>query len=100
MAECCLCMELKGELDSEFYHRYQGVPPNRIIAETENFVVLPSIGQIVEGYLLIVTKAHRGSMGCLSDVEIIELEGLMERTRFLLTRMYGRPLFFEHGVVD
>ncbi|MBA7682243.1 hypothetical protein ES703_90592 [subsurface metagenome] len=100
MAECCLCVELRGELDSEFCHRYQGVLPNRIITETENFVVVPSIGQIVEGYLLIVAKAHHPSMGCLSDSEIKELEDLMQRTRLLLTPTYGRPLFFEHGVVD
>lgn len=100
MFNCCLCAELRGEPDSEFYQRYQGVPPNRIVAETENFVVIPSIGQVVEGYLLIVAKVHHASMGCLSHGEIKELEDLMERTRHLLTRTYGRPLFFEHGVVD
>lgn len=100
MFNCCLCAELRGKQDSEFYQRYQGVPPNRIITETENFVVIPSIGQIMEGYLLIVAKTHRASMGCLSNGEIKELKELMGRTRLLLTRTYGKPLFFEHGVVD
>ena len=36
----------------------------RILYETNNFYVLVSLGPIVEGYLLIVTKAHIGA--CLN----------------------------------
>ena len=36
---------------------------NTIIDESDNFFVLPSIGSLVDGYLLIVSKKHINSMG-------------------------------------
>ena len=35
---------------------------NTIIDESDNFFVLPSIGSLVDGYLLIVSKRHINSM--------------------------------------
>ena len=36
---------------------------NRVLYETENFKVLPGLGHIMEGYLLIVSKDHYISVG-------------------------------------
>ena len=38
--------------------------------ETENFAVIPSLGSIVEGWLLIIPKKHYLSYGYLSSEEL------------------------------
>ena len=47
---------------------------NTIIDESDNFFVLPSIGSLVDGYLLIVSKRHINSMAELMENERIEYE--------------------------
>jgi diadenosine tetraphosphate (Ap4A) HIT family hydrolase len=58
---------------------------------------MPSLGQIVEGYLLIVPKAHFISMAHLPDTLFSELIEVKEHIRTLLTDAYATPLTFEHG---
>jgi len=71
---------------------------HRIIFETDNFVVLPSIGQIVEGYLLILPKKHANSMAALDKHLLAELEIVHSEVRQMLARFYSTPIFYEHGV--
>ena len=42
---------------------------NTIIEETKNFYIKPSIGAIVEGYLLIISKRHVNCMQQLNENE-------------------------------
>ena len=71
---------------------------SRKLFETENFVVLPSVGQIVEGYLLIMPKSHATSIANM-DLELFdELEYVYAQTEKILETNYSRPIFFEHGV--
>ncbi|MBR9700929.1 hypothetical protein GOV11_03630 [Candidatus Woesearchaeota archaeon] len=81
---------------------------DRLITETENFWVFPTIGQISEGgYSLIVSKEHHKSLIAMPDNLIEEFSDL-EAKVFEATRneyylkdgdTYGRPIGFEHGVV-
>ena len=74
-------------------------PPERerILWETEHFYVMVSLGPIVEGYLLIVTKSHIGA--CLNIPEELLQEFLMVKGRVkdILTSTYGGCMFYEHG---
>lgn len=74
-------------------------PPERerILWETEHFYVMVSLGPIVEGYLLIVTKSHIGA--CLNIPEDLLPEFLMvkEKVKVILTSVYGGCVFYEHG---
>ena len=74
-------------------------PPERerILWETENFYVMVSLGPIVEGYLLIVTKSHIGA--CLNIPEDLLPEFLMvkEKVKAILPSVYGECMFYEHG---
>lgn len=71
---------------------------NTIIDETDNFYILPALGSLVEGYLLIVTKRHINSMSDLSKNEIIEYLEIIDRYRENFYKVYGRyPIVFEHG---
>ena len=74
-------------------------PPERerILWESENFYVMVSLGPIVEGYLLIVTKSHIGA--CLNIPEDLLPEFLLvkEKVKAILTNVYGGCMFYEHG---
>ena len=71
---------------------------NTIIDETDNFFVLPSIGSLIDGYLLIVSKRHINSMAELMENEKIEYEFLIKKYRNLFKNTYNKfPIIFEHG---
>lgn len=71
---------------------------NTIIDETDNFYVLPAVGSLVDGYLLIVTKRHVNSMADLTDSESYEYIELIDKYRKRFKSIYKRyPIIFEHG---
>lgn len=71
---------------------------SRKLFETENFVVLPTVGQIVEGYLLIMPKTHTTSIGDLGFKLLKELDYVCSEVEQILENNYSKPIFFEHGV--
>lgn len=76
---------------------------NTIIEETDNFYILPTLGSLVDGYLLIISKKHMNSMSELSNQEKEEYESILKKYRNLFYLKYGRfPIIFEHGspVID
>lgn len=73
-------------------------PENTIIEESDNFIVLPTIGALVDGYLMIVSKKHINSMSELKENEKIEYEFLIEKYRNKFKNIYNKfPIIFEHG---
>lgn len=73
---------------------------NLTLFETPNFYVTPSLGQIVEGYLLICTKEHLLSMASMGLQRLLELESLKSKVRDVLSKHYKNPIFFEHGEIE
>ncbi len=82
MDDCRLCGELERKLNTMY--------------ETENFFVVPGLGQLTDGYLLICSKDHNiRNIASIRDMsEFVEVQ---RRTRNVLTFHYGLPVFFEHG---
>ena len=71
---------------------------NTILDETENFVVVPTLGSLVEGYVLIVSKHHIFNMGELSIEKQEEYINIVNKYRELFNKIYGKyPIVFEHG---
>ena len=71
---------------------------NTIIYETENFRVIPSVGALVDGYILIVAKAHINSLSELNQAQKKEYEELVNKLSIIFKEIYGkRPVLFEHG---
>jgi ATP adenylyltransferase len=90
MNDCTLCAELATRSSRASW--------NQPLIETKNFVVLPSLGALVEGWLLILPKRHVISMGALPIHLREEAEELERSTRTLLKARYGRRIVaFEHG---
>ena len=97
--KCEFCNELNGEnnLYREIAKKHD-MPINRIVYEGEHWVIWPTIGAIVPGYVLIVSKKHRLSLMTCNKDEIIELEYLLKQIRNILENIYHYPcIAFEHG---
>ncbi|KAB2945599.1 MAG: hypothetical protein MPEBLZ_03997 [Candidatus Methanoperedens nitroreducens] len=97
---CDFCEALTNTGDISKTSEYMGLGdllPSRTIFDTKHFSVIASLGQIVEGYLLIISKEHYYSMAHITDDLYEELDILYSRTKLLLSNAYGPPIIFEHG---
>lgn len=74
-------------------------PWDTVLDETPNFVVVPTVGAMVEGWVLIISKRHVPAMGALKLEELRELGELVRRTRQLIGSAYGSAATFEHGAI-
>lgn len=70
---------------------------DRILFQTENFVVIPSLGSIVEGYLLIVPKKEFLCIGAFDDDLFFELNILRNFISKVVEDCFGPIILFEHG---
>lgn len=83
-------MSIKKFNDAEFY--------NVRLYETEHFAVIPSLGSLVEGWLLIIPKQHYLSFGYLQSGELYnELEELIGYVGKIVKIVYGDFVVFENG---
>lgn len=98
---CTLCNEISKQKEGNLCYELFNRQVNRVIAQTKNFVVLPTIGQIVEGYLLIVPKKHYFCIGAIPSNYLQEFIMLKKECKRILLEIYGTgTIFFEHGSVD
>ena len=95
--ECDFCDEFAGGTSNAFYDRYQETLPNRVLLATDSFRVFPSIGQLVEGYLLVAPLRHFTALDQMPSRMAHQLADICERVRTILTQTYGQCIFFEHG---
>jgi diadenosine tetraphosphate (Ap4A) HIT family hydrolase len=92
--ECPFCKEIQERTSNP-------LKQNRIIYETEHFVVFPTIGCLTENYIMIVSKKHLVSTCYIDDGLKKEFVGLIDKFRYLLQEKYGfYPIIFEHGASE
>ena len=70
---------------------------NKPLFESPNFVVLPSLGALVEGWLLLVPKKHYICFGAMPSSLDFEMSKLKDFVRSVLEQHYGQIWAFEHG---
>lgn len=91
---CPFCMEMKN-------YNLNPLKKNRIVLETEHFVVFPTVGCLVVNYVLIVPKKHYTCFGHLSDIEHIELNALINELQFKNRVIFeNTTIMFEHGSTE
>ena len=90
MNSCVFCTQLNGNAPRAAW--------NQPILESDNFLVVPSLGSLVEGWTLLVPKQHYLSMGALPTAFKDEVISLQAEVESLLKAKCGGPLVvFEHG---
>jgi len=68
-----------------------------VLAETRSFVVCPTVGSVVEGWLLVLPREHTLCLGALSQEKLEELADLKSAVAAVLKAAYGPVAVFEHG---
>lgn len=86
---CRLCLDQRSRAVENFW--------NAPLAESENFWVLPSLGALVEGWLLVVPKDHYLCMGAMPDILLEEMSLIASEVGDLIKTRYGQVCKFEHG---
>jgi diadenosine tetraphosphate (Ap4A) HIT family hydrolase len=94
---CDFCCEFSGNSENSFGRIYGGNPGSRILFQSSNFAVIPSLGQVVEGYLLVVPKQHFPAIGDLPPTSLMELAAIVQLAGKILKSAHGPCIFFEHG---
>jgi diadenosine tetraphosphate (Ap4A) HIT family hydrolase len=94
---CDFCNEFAGGSSNAFHNCYQGSPRNRLLLATERFRVFPSIGQLVEGYLLIAPLSHYTALDEMPADLLEEFGEISRQVRTVLSETYGPCVCFEHG---
>lgn len=84
---CRFCDIIDGQ------YRYIGI--DEPIASNDEFIAVPSIGALVEGWMLIIPKTHQHSMK--NVYESTALTVIVESLFPSISRQYGPLIAFEHG---
>lgn len=98
--DCNICRELAGAPVSDFGKEYEEIVTRRsnIIYESDNLVVIPSLGPLNSSHVMIVPKLHYNSFAEIDGSVHAELDEIKFKIR-----SYGRNklekeyLFFESG---
>ncbi len=89
MRACCLCLKLMSQADR--------APWDKPLFESDNFEVVPSLGSLVEGWMLLIPKEHRLCMGAIPPSQVDEYVNLKNKVAEDIKTKYGMVCAFEHG---
>ncbi len=84
---CALCSSIAEPRD----------PWDQPVFESENFLAVPSLGSLVEGWLLVVPRQHFISTGALTPDLHEEFATFKQDVSARLSTVYGDICAFEHG---
>lgn len=96
MSGCEFCDEFGTAASNRFRDLYRGIVSSRIVARTDNFVVIPTLGQLLQGSLLVLPVSHVETCAALDRIAREELSALVREVSRRVS-MTGEPLVFEHG---
>jgi diadenosine tetraphosphate (Ap4A) HIT family hydrolase len=95
---CSLCAELNGMQPP--LHTLLGVsaPASRVLVESDNWVVVPTLGSLVPGHIMLVPRGHFYSALACPDPLLRECDAMVDRCATRLRDLYGQQVvMFEHG---
>lgn len=100
---CPFCNEYTCPNESQFYMEVGNKIgyESRILLETDNWYVIPTLGSLTAGYVLLVTKQHYRSLANISHELFIEMLELKKKVEDVLYDKLGMHcISFEHGTVN
>lgn len=95
---CDFCKEFAGDKDNAFTRIYCQDLFGRMLFRSEGFVVVPSLGQLTEGHLLLLPTKHFTAVGDLPDTLLREFSVIIENVAANVATEFGPHVAFEHGV--
>lgn len=98
--DCPICLEINNNIHKNHINGYEQLIKEKknIICENKYFSILPSIGPLNFGHILIVPKRHIYSFSYLNDFERENLKKIKsELIRFNRMKFDAKTEFFEHG---
>jgi inosine/xanthosine triphosphate pyrophosphatase family protein/diadenosine tetraphosphate (Ap4A) HIT family hydrolase len=96
--DCPFCAEFENDSLGIYASTMGNHLPSRILYEDEHFIVMPPLGEFLEGGLLLLTREHILSLAHLPPAQFARLERLLEAIQRVLVKHWGvAPLIFEHG---
>ncbi len=96
---CAIGGQIAGDPATDLIHELHGGPyVRRVLAETQRLAVIPSLGALAYGHVLITPRGHRRSWASATAEERESLsETLDPITQELERRSGGSVHIFEHG---
>jgi diadenosine tetraphosphate (Ap4A) HIT family hydrolase len=98
--DCCLCSQIRGDESNDLINRLLPVAPyvRRVSWESQHFAVIPSLGPLAPGHMLLCPKEHMKNMACLPGAYDNELYAAKRALSEKLSDLFGLPVhLFEHG---
>ena len=82
--------------------KYNNFSFDRVIHEDKHWVVVPTLGAFLDGYILLISKKHSKSSYLCSPREISSLSGNIYRMFNIYKKVYRKKhaYIFEHGSID
>lgn len=109
MEECTLCNEFNNKPENNYFEMYLKQPlmkqnsqiKNRILYEEEDFVIIPTVGPLLKGHILICPKMHFLSFSQMNKELLNKAEKLKNKIRKVFKKTYNTgTAFFEHGMLS
>lgn len=95
MYACRFCTEFEG---GKVILSDEKTVKAHVLYETQNFIVFPPLGPVMEGHVLISPKEHTLSVATLPAALLAEFENVQNKAKIVMKDIYGHPpIFFEHG---
>ncbi|MGO8701507.1 MAG: non-canonical purine NTP pyrophosphatase [Limisphaerales bacterium] len=96
--DCPFCAEIEGDNVNTFASIMGNRLSSRVVYEDEHFMVMPPLGEFMEGGLLLLTREHILSLAHLPPARFHHLDKLLQAIQSALLKRWGvRPVVFEHG---
>lgn len=94
---CGLCREFAGVGGHPFADHYSEILSSREIWRARGLRVLPTIGQLAKGHLLLIPDHHVTAFGRLTKSDRRQAEESIRSLHAFMSCRYGQTVIFEHG---
>jgi diadenosine tetraphosphate (Ap4A) HIT family hydrolase len=96
--ECSMCPYCKGIPKVGSKPVLNACTPfDQLLFEGSDFVLTPTLGMLVPGYLLVISKKHIYSFANFDENSLSNLETIVKKIIEKLTPLFGEYFLFEHG---
>ena len=92
--KCGICVALE-DCEKKTSNLY-----NIKLQESKNYVVMPAIGPLILGHVMIVSKIHFNNLASMGNAAIIEYDQLIEKIRKKIPLYKTKLLEIEHGATE